>query len=76
MVATLGRRIARLEEEHGMGGRISGTLFTFTDQAGRERQRVVVMQTGQTLDLDAFRLTYPDGELCQFQYAGVDPDRL
>ena len=73
---SIAARVTRLEADHRERRRISGTLFTFTDAAGRERARVVVMQTGETLDFDAYRLAYPDGELCGLQYAGVDPDRL
>ena len=69
-------RVSRLEGDQRERLAVWGTLFTYTDAEGRERERVVVMQTGETLDLDVFRATYPDGEVCEFRYAGVDPDWL
>ena len=69
-------RITRLERDYSDRLRVSATLFCFTDGAGQQWERVVVMPTGAVMGLDAYRLAYPDGELCEFQYAGVDPDRL
>jgi hypothetical protein len=71
---TIPLRLARLEGRHRERLRRTATLFTYTDDLGRARERVIVMETGERLDLAEFRARYPDGELSEFVYHGIDPE--
>ena len=69
------RRIVRLEGYRRDREAVTGVLFTYTDDEGHQRERVVVT-TGETLEADEFRARYPAGVLGDFQYAGIVPDWL
>jgi hypothetical protein len=73
---TLQVRLARLEGRQRERLQRTATLFAYADGLGRERRRVVVMQTGETLDLAEFWRRYPDGEVAEFAIAGVDLEQL